>query len=127
MLAEPDTRDGGVDRPELAPDLDRRIRLHVPQVDVAGPAEEEDEDAGVVAVPRRVPPADLGPEPLQIRDRQPQSAEAADAQQLAPGHAVPCRALLVADDRDRHARVSVSGAPGAGRGFRISALSMNRA
>ena len=47
VLAELDARHGRRDRPELAADLDRGLGLHVPEVDVAGPAEEEDEDAGV--------------------------------------------------------------------------------
>ncbi len=47
QLAHLDAGDGGGDRLELAANLGRGVRLHVPHVEVAGAAVEEDEDAGV--------------------------------------------------------------------------------
>src|SRR5262249_54078107 len=68
-------------------------RLHVPQVDVAGPTEEEEEDAGVApppGEPGRVSAGSCGKgtQSGQLRGGEAEEAQAADAEQLPPGGAV---------------------------------------
>ena len=72
----PGTRGG--DRPELAADLGRGVRLHVPDVELAGPAVEQEQDA-------RADRGVRGPvaRPEQPGQRQAEGAQSADLQQAA--------------------------------------------
>ena len=47
VLANLDARHAGGDRLELAANFGRRLGLHIPEVDMAGPAEQKDEDARI--------------------------------------------------------------------------------
>src|SRR5262245_15490929 len=84
MLADLDPRDACGDRIEFAADLSRRLRLHIPQVDVTGPAEEEQENARVPLVPRGGSGRRrLRPPPEEFGDREPQDARPGDVQPVA--------------------------------------------
>src|SRR5262249_9241003 len=64
------------DGPELAANLLRGRRLHVPQVDVARPAEEEEKEATVAAPPRRGGRGGgQGAQPREIGETQPKRGQ----------------------------------------------------
>ncbi len=86
MLGNLDPRQTRSDRLELAPDLDRRVGLHVPHVELAGAAVQEDDDAriGPGRESRAVghaPASGIGLE--QLREGQAQRGAAADLHHLS--------------------------------------------
>jgi hypothetical protein len=90
-----DVRSGGL---ELAANLRRRIGLHVPQIDLAGTAEEEQEDARPGPLRRgRL----LGTKRLELAGRESEQAQAADAQQFAAAKG-PARPFVVYEYGEHH-------------------------
>ncbi len=82
MLAELDARHGRGDRLKFTPQLDRRVGLHVPHVEVAGTAVEKNQDRRI----RTGPAAALGRRllgPQQARQTEPQVADRARLQHAA--------------------------------------------
>ena len=59
-LGDLDARDVGLDRLERPADLDRGVRLHVPGVELGGPADQEQHDAVDVVLAGRPRPAPSG-------------------------------------------------------------------
>src|SRR5262249_42988903 len=86
-FADPDTRHAGVDRLELAADLDGRLGLDVPQVLVGRAAAEEDVDDGLLARGGGAG-ARLGAGRVGKGERARAHAEGADAEEAAAGDAV---------------------------------------
>ena len=84
MFAELDARDGRRHRAELPPDLGRRTRLHVPEVDVAGTAKEEDKEAGVPPIlDGRRTRIGQGSEAFEAASGEPEGGEPSDPQELS--------------------------------------------
>jgi hypothetical protein len=84
MLTDFDSRHVGGDRPELAANFRWRFGLHVPEVDVAGTAEKENEDARILPVLGRGDMTVGQHSPASKIDRaQSEQPEAADAQTFA--------------------------------------------
>ena len=81
VLAELDAGDRGGDRVELAANVRHRVGLHVPHVEVAGTAVEEDDDAGVG--PGLLLAPGVGAE--QAGQAEVHEASAADLQHLSAG------------------------------------------
>jgi hypothetical protein len=108
-LADPDAGHVGVDRPELAADLDGGLGLEVPQVLVRRPAPEEDIDDRLVPGPGLL--SRLGPQDF----RQGQHAarhQPADPEKSAAGDPVAVAALPTPDRQHGEApRVMVDDPP----------------
>ena len=64
MLADLDAGDSGCSRPEVSTHIARGVGLHVPEVDLAGPSKEKQEDAR--ASWRRLLGGIVGAETLQL-------------------------------------------------------------
>jgi hypothetical protein len=90
VLADLDARHVGRHRPELAAVLERRIGLQVPGILVCRAAPHEEQDAGLrpaeaLSVPETVP-AERGPGPEDLRQRQAEEADAPGTQELPAVH-----------------------------------------
>ena len=83
VLADVDAGHVGLDRLEVAADLDRRVRLHVVHVDVAGAADEQNHDDRLGA--RRLV---LGAKAEQVAEHQAAEAEAGTTQKMPSGDIV---------------------------------------
>ncbi len=84
-LADLDARHAGRDRPERPADLLGRVGLHVPGVELRRPADQEQQDAVDVAVPRHRPPR---LQRLHPRQAQPEPGERAGVEEVATGQPV---------------------------------------
>ena len=80
VLAELNPGHSRIDRLEFAPDLQGCLGLHVPEVDMAGSAKQEDEDARRQPIFRSPPRVGQGPQPCQIARGQSERTQASNAQ-----------------------------------------------
>ena len=83
VFTDVEAGDAGLDRFELSPVLDRRIRLEVVHVEVAGATGEADHDDGA----RRLGVLALRPEPEDVRQRQATQPHSADLEEVAAADA----------------------------------------
>src|SRR5260370_32851946 len=80
MFTKGNPSDTGCGRREVAAHFAWGARFHVPQIDVRRPAEQKEEDAGVLFAARV---GDVGPQPREVGGRQPQQRERTGSQKFA--------------------------------------------
>jgi len=93
MLADPHAGQAGRDRGEAAPDLDWRIRLGIPGIELAGPASLEDHDTGAGLPKTRGTASGWRRGSLCLLAEQRGEAQARDGQRSRPENLATCQRL----------------------------------